>query len=118
MKDLTSNWLWAAVVFPVLIGFFKNEIGKIIKSWNIYRLRSFDLDGNPFTEDHLQILNSATGQWGDITIERYIFSMSSRTRGVYLRYPDGGREKVSFILWAGFRKRTAPKEVGCHNQDK
>ena len=108
MKEVTNNWLWIAVILPVLIGFFKTEIGRLLAAWSVYRLRAFDADGNPATSDHVQLLNGATGEWGDAVIERYVFSLSARTRGVYIRYPDGGREKVSLLTWAGFRKRISP----------
>jgi len=108
IESQTVNWLWAIVILPVVAGFFKAEIGKLFTAWNVYRLRAFDADGNPATSDKVQILNVATGEWGDVTIKRYVFSLSSRTRGVYLEYPDGGHEKVSFLLWATFRKRTGP----------
>lgn len=106
-----TSWVWSLVLFPILIGFFKNEIGNLLTAWNVYRLRAFDIDGNPDTEDVVQLLNGATGEWGDAVIERYCFCLSAKKRGVYLRYPDGGREKVGFITWAGFRKRIPPPEV-------
>jgi len=108
MNDFTANWVMVAIILPVLAGMFKAEIGNLIKVWNIYRLRSFDEDGNPATSDRVQILNGATGVWGDAIIEKYVFSLSSKKRGVYLLYPDGGKEKVGFLTWAGFRKRIPP----------
>jgi len=110
LESVTGSWLWVMVLLPVLVAIFKTELGKIFTAWNIYRLRAFDLDGNPGTEDQLQLLNGATGEWSDAIIEQYVFTLSSKTRGVYLRYPDGGREKVSLITWAGFRKRIPPKK--------
>jgi hypothetical protein len=107
MKD---NWIWALVVLPVVIAYFKTELGKFINAYSIYKLKSFDIDGNKNTEDKLQILNGATGSWGDVVVEDYIFFASSKTRGIYLVYPDGGREKVSFNTWSTFRVRTPPPE--------
>ena len=89
---------------------FKNEIGNLLKAWKVYSLRSFDQDGNPLTSDKAQLLNNATGQWGDIIIEKYVFSFNARTRGVYIRYPDGGREKIALVDWANMRKRVPPPE--------
>ncbi|MFK5952478.1 MAG: hypothetical protein QM498_05410 [Desulfobacterium sp.] len=109
LDGLMNNWIVIAVILPVLIGFFKSEIGGFLTSWNIYRLRAFDLDGRPDTEDKVELLNGATGAWSIAIIEKYVFCLSPMRRGVYLRYPDGGREKVSFLLWASFRKRTPPK---------
>ena len=108
MNSENVNWLWAVVLLPVLVGIFKSELGKLFTIWNVYRLRAFDSDGNPGSPDNVQILNSATGKWGNAIIEKYVFSLSSRRRGVYLLYPDGGREKVGYILWNSFRKRTPP----------
>lgn len=104
----TLNWFWAIIVLPMLIGMFKTEIGRIIRAWNVHRLREFDLDGNPGTENVAQILNVATGKWNDVVIECYRFTLSAKTRGIYLRYPDGGKEKVSYLTWANFRKRMPP----------
>lgn len=117
MDELFNNWLMAVIVIPILVGFFKNEIGNALTAWNIYRLRSFDSDGNPATSDCVQILNDATGVWVDAIIEKYLFSLNSKTRGVYLRYPDGGREKVSFHTWAGFRKRMPPPKKHADMSD-
>jgi hypothetical protein len=108
MDTLPIHWLWTLVIFPIIIAFFKNEIGNVLTAWKVYRLRSFDVDGNPTTEDRVQLLNGATGEWGDAVIEKYVFSLNAKRRGVYLRYPDGGREKVGLLDWAGFRKRTPP----------
>ena len=108
MEKITGNWLWAVVVLPVLVGIFKAEIGKLFTVWNIYRLRAFDKDRDPNTPDQVELLNEATGQWGKVTIQRYIFCVSAARRGVYLLYLDGGKEKVSFLVWASFRKRTPP----------
>lgn len=108
MGDLVS--LIKILIIPVFLTFFKNEIGNLLKAWNVYKLRAFDLDGNPGTPDKAQLLNGATGQWGDIMIEKYVFSFSAKTRGVYIRYPDGGREKIMLVDWAKMRKRTPPPE--------
>jgi len=108
MESLMNNWLWTLVVFPIIIGVFKTELGNIWKAWRTYQLRAFDADGNPATSDRVQLLNGATGEWGDAIIEKYKFTLNAKKRGVYLLYPDGGREKVSFLDWAGFRKRVPP----------
>jgi len=109
MDTLTNNWIIGVIILPVLVGLFKTEIGKIFTAYNVYRLRAFDADGNPSTADTVQLLNGATGEWGDAIIEKYVFSLSAKKRGVYLLYPDGGREKVSLLDWATWRKRVPPK---------
>lgn len=108
MEKMANDWILALVILPVLVGFFKQEIGDFLTAWRVYRLRSFDADGNPATSDVVQILNGATGEWGDAMIEKYVFSLNPKKRGVYLIYPDGGREKVSLLAWADFRKRVPP----------
>jgi len=108
MEKFGVNWWWATILLPVLIGFFKTEIGKMVTAYNVYRLRAFDVDGDPTTSDKAQLLNDATGKWSDIIIEKYVFSLSARKRGVYIRYPDGGKEKVPLVKWAGMRKRKPP----------
>ena len=107
MDALMNNWIVAAIILPVLINIFKAEIGGLFTAWNVYRLRAFDADGNPATSDRVQILCRATGEWVDATI-KYKFSLSTKKRGVYLRYPDGGREKIGLIAWANLRKRSPP----------
>jgi len=113
MDGLMNNWLVAAIIFPVVAGFFKTEIGNLLKAWSVYHLRAFDVDGNPATSDRVQILCDATGKWVDAKIQ-YRFSFSAKKRGVYLMYPDGGREKVSFLTWAGLRKRMPPLDCMRH----
>lgn len=108
INSVATNWLWAVVVLPVIAGIFKSEIGKFFTAWNVYRLRSFDVDGNPATSDEVEIFNGATGKWGKVEV-KIRFSMSSRIRGAYIYYPGGELEKVSLIEWAKFRKRQ-PKQ--------
>jgi len=105
-----NNWLLAVVILPILASIFKSEIGKFFTAWSIYRLRWFDSDGNPKTSQNVQILNEMSGEWIDATIIQYKFTISNKKRGVYLLYPDGGREKLSFIKWADLRKRTPPPD--------
>lgn len=109
MDTLMNNWLIAAILFPVAAGFFKTEIGNLLKAWSVYRSRAFDVDGNPATSGRAQIMNGATGVWVDVTLV-YKFSLSAKKRGVYLTYPNGAKEKVGLMVWAGFRKRMPPVE--------
>jgi len=111
MENIMNNWIIGVIILPVVVGLFKAEIGKILTAWNVYRLRAFDTDGNPATSDKVQLLNGATGQWGDAWI-KYRFSLSARKRGVYITYPDGGKEKVTLLTWATWRKRVPPKPGG------
>ena len=46
MDAVMNNWLVVAIVLPLIIGFFKTEIGNLIIAYNVYRLRAFDADGN------------------------------------------------------------------------
>ena len=100
MEVIANNWVLATVVVPVVIGMFKNELGKVIRAYRTYKLRVFDIGSK------VQIFNGAAGDWGAIVmVEDYKFSLSSATRGVYIRYEDGGAEKVSILEWATWRKR-------------
>ena len=105
-ESMSENWLWCMIILPVMIGLFKAEIGKLFTVWNIYRLRAFDLDGDPNTKDNVEVLCGATGAWRKVIIEKYVWSLSTARRGVYLKYPNGTKEKVSFLVWATLRKRT------------
>lgn len=110
MDAILNNWLMVAVVLPFVVGMFKAEIGRLITAYNVYRLRAFDLDGNPSTSDEVQILNEGKGEWDYATI-RYEFCLGAKKRGVYIRYRDGGKEKVSLVDWAGMRKRQPPARM-------
>ena len=105
---MIDNYVVAAIVLPAIVAVFKTQITNLFTAWSIYHLRTFDLDGNPDTPDKVQIMHRDTGEWIDVIIEKYLFWSTAKKRGVYLLYPDGGRERVSFIVWAGFRKRTPP----------
>lgn len=106
---MDKEWLWAMVILPVIIGFFKTEISNLLTAWNVYRLRAFDMDGNPETSDVVEMLNGAKGEWEPAIIKKYKFWAGSKKRGVYIEYPDGGEEKISFLTWASIRKRKPPK---------
>ena len=98
------SWVWGMVLFPFFIAIFKTELGSIWKAWRISALKEFDV-GKP-----VQILNGATGQWGDIEIIKYQFHISAKKRGVRIRYPDGAIETISLLSWATMRKRQPAKE--------
>jgi hypothetical protein len=93
------------VILPVLAGIFKNEIGMLFKSWNAYRNRPFDTDGDPETPETCEILNGATGEWVPVEILRYCWSPKATKRGVWIKYADGGVEKFKLVDWADMRKR-------------
>lgn len=112
MDAIQNDWFLMIVILPVIIGFFKKEIGDFLTAWKAYRLRSFDADGNPNTSDRVQILCGATGTWVDAIILKHVFSLSPKKRGVYIMYPDGGREKIGWLVWITLRKRTHPNDVG------
>lgn len=100
-----NEWIIGAVLLPVIAAVFKKEIGGLWKAWSIYRARPFDEDRDPNTPSTCQVLNGATGKWGDIIIEQYVMSLKKSKRGVYLKYPTGEREKISLLDWADMRKR-------------
>jgi hypothetical protein len=106
------EWGWLTILLPVLIGIFKQEIGEIIFAYQSYSKRSFDADGNPNTPDAVQILNEATGDWERATIKKWVFSLDSTKRGIYLLWPcrNGAvaAERLSFQKWKAMRKRHLP----------
>lgn len=110
MDAILNNWLVAVVILPFVLGMFKAEIGRLITAYNVYRLRAFDLDGNPATSDEVQILNEATGEWIYVSVT-FKFCLSARKRGVYMRYRNGAKEKVSFVVWASMRKCQPPPRM-------
>ena len=109
------------LLLPLLIALFKSEIAALYQSWAIYNSRPFDRDRNPDTPDRCQLYNSATGEWEDILIEKYQFSVDRDKRGVFIRHAvnDGetvlwARERIPFDVWATMRKRTVPKTEAQH----
>ena len=102
------NWFFVAIFFPILIGIFKNEIGKLFTSWSIYRLRAYDSDGDPSTPSAVQLFNNATGLWFTVTIRKYVLFTRKAKRGVHIQYADGARRKFSFLDWDKEPKRSLP----------
>jgi hypothetical protein len=100
-----NEWMVGAVVLPVLAGIFKNELGGLWKAWSVYKARPFDNDRDPDTPSTCELFNASSGLWEPVEIERYRMSLKKGERGVFLRYPDGTREKISLVEWAGMRKR-------------
>ncbi|WP_353258518.1 hypothetical protein [Prochlorothrix hollandica] len=112
--DLQINaFLLGSILVPLLAGLFKSEIIGIYQTWALYNVRPFDEDRNPNTPDRCQLHSAATGQWSDITIEKYCFSLNKNKAGVYIRHllPDNktAAEQISFEAWAGMRKRKMPE---------
>ena len=102
METMTNNWVLATLVIPVIIAAFKSELAKLVTIWVAYRRKIFNVG------DRVQLFNGAVGVWADVvTVERYVFSLNSAKRGVYLRYPDKGLEKVAILDWQSWRKRPA-----------
>ena len=110
IEQIMQSWGMAAVIIPLIMAFFKKEIGGLITAYFLFRKREFDRDGKPETSEKVQLLNGATGQWGDITIVKYEFSFNATKRGVYVEYLDGGKERISFIKWSNMRKRWPPEK--------
>lgn len=99
METLLNTWLITPII-AVVIGLFKTEIGNILRAYRIFKNKIFPPGSN------VQLFNEAKGAWGyKVTIEKYIFSLDSNIRGVYIRYWDGGMEKISILQWASWRKR-------------
>ena len=111
-NSVMSSWPWAIIVVPVAVGVFKAELGRAWSAWSTYRTRAFDLDGDPFSPNDCEMLNGATGQWGPAVIEKYVMWSRPSNWGVYVTYPDGGKEHFGYPAWASIRKRTPPQRVG------
>ncbi|MEY2978175.1 MAG: hypothetical protein ACO3NK_02150 [Prochlorotrichaceae cyanobacterium] len=113
MRLQINNYLLGSIVLPLLAGLFKNEISNLYKAWTVYKSRPFDADRDPNTPDRCQLQSAATGEWSDITIEKYCFSLNSDVAGVYITHqlPDGktASERIPLTVWAGMRKRSMPK---------
>ena len=92
-------------IAPVLIGFFKKEIGTIFNATVVYLRREFDAG------DRVRLHNPATGGWGDVLIIDYKFRLSNAVRGVYVRHDDGGIERIPLVTWGQMRKRPVPKAI-------
>lgn len=100
METLTNNWVLLTLVVPVAVAAFKAELAKVITTWAAFKRKAFQVG------DRVQLHNGATGEWATVvTVRRYVWSLSSAKRGVYLEYPDGGIEKVGILAWQSWRKR-------------
>ena len=119
MFQLENFWV-GTILIPLLIVLLKSEITNIYKSWTVFHARAFDKDRDPNTPDSCQILNGATGQWGEILIERYSFSWDKNKRGVFVLHPvdnklglnkEWAAERIPLLVWADMRKRELPKPL-------
>lgn len=115
--------LLGTVLLPILAALFKREIAALYKAWAIYNSRPFDRDRNPNTPDQCQLYNPATGDWEEVLIEKYSFSLNRDKRGVFICHAvtDGAggptrwaRERIPFDVWADMRKRTLPETEAEH----
>ena len=102
----TNNWFIGIILIPVVIGIFKSEIGRLFTSWNIYRLRIFDVDGDPNTPDQVQLFSG--GKWNTVVIVKYCMWVRTSSRGVHIKYSNGSVRKFSFLEWKAQPKRTVP----------
>ena len=94
-----TDWMWVVVVAPIVVGFFKKEIGTLFTATVVYLRREFNKG------DVVRLHNPATGGWGDVVITDYKFHISGSKRGVYVRHADGGIERIPLVVWGGMRKR-------------
>ena len=108
MDKINTNWFMVVILLPVFVGIFKAEIGRLFTSWSIYRLRSFDVDGDPKTPDQVQLFNGATGKWFTVIIVRYVMWTNKANRGVHIQYDDCAKRKFSFLDWNSQPRRTVP----------
>jgi len=88
-----SNTGLVSIIVLILISIAKDEIRDffvgIIRARRIYKDRTFDLDGNPESDDVCLGFNPATGEWGLILIHRYNFwTLSRKNNGVDFSHVD------------------------------
>lgn len=107
MDALINNWFTMAIASGLLLA-FKTQVLNVITGFVCYFTRSFDKDGDPNTPEHGQLLNEATGVFGDIIVLKYDFPLKFGS-GVDVLYPDGGVEHILYSLWFTMRKRDPPR---------
>jgi hypothetical protein len=98
MEKIAENWIWGMIIFPILVTYFKAEIGKSWKSWRIFKTKQFDV-GDP-----CETLNGSTGEFGSIEILEYTYGTSEK-KGVKIKYPNGAIETFGLLAWNEIRKR-------------
>ncbi|MGB2925846.1 MAG: hypothetical protein WBB82_11150 [Limnothrix sp.] len=94
-------WL-STLLLPLLIVLLKSEIANLYKSWGVFKTRSFDEDRDPNTPDSCQVYDVASGEWRDILIVRYAFSLNKNKRGVFVLHPADGKLELN-QKWAAER---------------
>ena len=119
MSILENFWI-GTIIVPLFVILLKKEIIKLYKSWSVFQTRPFDEDRDPNSPDSCQVYDSATGQWNDILIARYSFSLDKNQRGVFVFHPVDGQlgadkdwaaERIPLLVWADMRKRQRPKPL-------
>ncbi|AFY38084.1 hypothetical protein Lepto7376_1751 [[Leptolyngbya] sp. PCC 7376] len=119
MSAFENFWI-GTVIVPLFVILLKKEIVNLYKSWSVFQTRPFDEDRDPSTPDSCQIYNTATGEWNDIFIARYSFSLDKNNRGVFVFHPVDGKlgadkdwaaERIPLLVWADMRKRQMPKPL-------
>ena len=111
------NWLWITLVLPVVVGIFKNEIGRFFSDYTVYKNRRFDNDGDPGTGEYCYIQSGATGEYVKVYIDEYEFGLVPSKRKVitHQKDPDGDENKVIVVpylytQWVSMVKGSLQKE--------
>ncbi len=106
MKGFELHLWHVVVIFSTIIaGIFKNEISGALYPIIFIREKGFEKN------QKIQVLNSASGVWEDITIVQYIYAIPFiKGGGVLVHHNDSNgdfrREKISFTTWRAMRKRS------------
>jgi len=115
--NFDANWLWITLVLPVIIGIFKNEIGRFFSDYTVYKNRAFDADGDPGTGQHCYVQSGATGEYVKVYVDEYQFGLAPSKRKIitHQKDPDGDQGKViivpySYTIWASMVKGSLQKE--------
>ena len=123
---MITSFLVGTVTVPLIAALFKNEIANFYKALTVFSTRPFDEDRDPNTPDSCQLYNAASGEWQDILIERYAFSLNKNKRGVFVYHPIDGKlapkkdwaaERIPLIQWADMRKRTIPQPLAAQLEE-
>ena len=75
MNEINISWLWSFILLPFIVGFSKSYINSFLQDYSIYKNRMFDDDQNPKTGQSCYIKSSATGNWSQIVVSEYTFSI-------------------------------------------
>ena len=105
------EWMLTILIIPVLIGFFKTQIGNFLEDYMVYKNRNFDSDNNPATGQDCMLQSPATGEFSMITIDLYEFSIfPAKRRVITSQKIKSGKIIVAYpySIWKNLVKGSVP----------